>query len=63
MEIPEEHIQTIKTSLQYSIRNVSEYHERVRAEVQAQGGEWPKEIQETSLQPIIDALEYIRNNK
>ena len=55
MEIPNEHIPTIKESLRQSIRKIQEYHENLRSEYYKQGRTWDYD-EEISLKPVRDAL-------
>jgi len=56
MFIDDKHIPTIKTSLEYSIKNIRDYHSKIQSEYLAQGRTWTYDFEKESIQPIRDAL-------
>ena len=63
MNIPDEFIPKIKTSLEYSIRNIREYHAKERSRHYQEGRDYPVDYEKESVKRVQNILDYIRAEK
>jgi len=61
MTISDKYRSTIITSLQYSIRNATEWHEKEVSKYYASGQKYPYDYKKGTIKPIQEALDAVKN--
>jgi len=61
MTIPDKYRSIIITSLQYSIRNATEWHEKESSKYYASGQKYPYDYKKGTIEPIQEVLSAIKN--
>jgi tryptophanyl-tRNA synthetase len=60
MTIPNKYRNVIITSLQYSIRNANEWHEKEFSKYYSRGEKYPYDYKKETITPMQEALEAIK---